>query len=219
MMVDECVTYFTELRDSFRDILNEIDKRETRENIVTSDSFWRSFVIKAVSCGKVETEIWDFKQTLSLWHAPKGEPRHQAKVAFARDVASFANAGGGCLIIGVSNTREIVGIGGSPQEIENRIKTAHDGLAEHLNYPRELYHVRQVPIPASSGESNLCLVVVVGQACEPVGVKDGGHYSFPVRCGTGTIDGDPRKLQEKRTHEKSDNFEFLSELVQFIRDN
>jgi len=72
MISDECVTYFSFLRDSLRDILNEIGKREYRENLISSDAFWRSFVSKAITSGKVETQLWDFKQTLTMWHMPKG---------------------------------------------------------------------------------------------------------------------------------------------------
>ncbi len=220
MITDECATYFSFIRDSLRDILNEIAKRQSRENLIGSDSFWRSFVEKAIACRKVETQLWDFKETLSMWHAPDGETRRRAKVEFAEDLASFANADGGCLIIGVSNTREIVGFADSERDSENRIKTAYDALAHHLQYPRTIFRIQQVLIRNSEGNEKLCLVVVIARACEPVGVNDGeGRYSYPVRHGTGKVRGDVDKLGQARIHDKSDDFEFMKQLSQFVRDN
>jgi hypothetical protein len=220
MILDECVTYFSSLRDSLRDILNEIGKREHRENLVTSDAFWRSFVSKAIASGKVETQLWDFKQTLTMWHSPKGDERRRAKVTFAEEVASFANADGGCLIVGVSDQREVMGIAEAERDKEDRIKTAHDALVEHFQYPRVIYRLQQVLIPDRHGAEKLCLIVVVARACGPVGVRDGeGRYTYPVRNGTGTAKGDPEKLHAARRHDKNDHCNFLTELKQFVRDN
>jgi hypothetical protein len=220
MISDECVIYFTFLRDSLRDILNKIGKREDRENLISSDTFWRSFVSKAIISGKVETQLWDFKQTLIMWHSPKGNERRRAKVTFAEEVASFANADGGCLIVGVSNQREVMGIAEAERDREDRIKTAHDALVDHLEYPRVIYHLQQVLIPDGDGADKLCLIVVVARACGPVGVKDGeGRYTYPVRHGTGTAKGNPEQLRAARMHDKNDQFNFLADLTQFVRDN
>ena len=155
-----------------------------------------------------------------MWHAQKGDARRAAKVTFAEDVASFANADGGCLIVGVGNGREVVGIAGTDSEKEARIKSAHDALTEHLQYPRKIYHLKQVLIPDNSGVEKLCLIVAVARACEAVAVKDwAGRYTYPVRHGTGTAKGDVRKLRQIRRHDKNDNFDFLAVLKQFVRDN
>ena len=53
-------------------------------------------------------------------------------VTFAEDVASFANAEGGALILGVTDQRDIVGVG-SGQELESRLKFARDVLADRLD--------------------------------------------------------------------------------------
>lgn len=218
-ITDECETYFTFLRDSLRDVLNEIGKREDREKLIKSDAFWRSFVSKVIASGRVEGQLWDFKETLTMWHAPK-EERLRAKVRFAERLASFANADGGCLIIGVSNGREVLGIANEAREQENRIKTACDALAEHIQYPRQIYHLQPVAVKDNSGVEKLCLIIAVARACEPVGVNDGeGRYSYPVRRGTGTEKGDPDALRESRIHDKNDLFDFLADLRQFVRDN
>ncbi|MFL6464675.1 MAG: helix-turn-helix domain-containing protein [Bryobacteraceae bacterium] len=220
LTIDDASTYFSFLRDSLRDILNEIGKRADRENLITSDSFWRYFVRKSVCCEKVETDLWDFKETLAMWHAPKGDERRRAKVSFSRDLASFANAKGGCLVIGITDDRKLVGVVANGKELENRIAAVHEALATHLVYPRPIYRLQQVLIPDGSGDQKLCVIVVVAQACEPVGVDDGtGQYTYPVRSGTGTANGEPRSLTTGRTSIQSDNFDFLTELAQFVRDN
>jgi len=220
MIVDEFIEYILFLRDSLRDVINEIGKREDKENLVSSDAFWRSFVDTAIKSCKVESQLWDFKQTLQFWHAPKGGERKSAKVVFAEDVASFANADGGCLIVGVSDKREVIGIGDTALDQENRIKSAHDALKDHFHYPRTIYRLHQVLIKNPQGVEKLCLVVVVARACVPVGVSNGnGGYTYPVRHGTGLIREDPTKLKDARIHDKNDRFDFLSELRQFVRDN
>jgi hypothetical protein len=107
------------------------------------DVFWRRFVNKAVSPGKVETQLWDFKETLSLWHAANGPEKEKAKVAFAEDVASFANARGGVLVVGVSDKRQIVGISDDPHQTEQRLKFAADALEKHLEYGRNIQRFHQ----------------------------------------------------------------------------
>jgi predicted HTH transcriptional regulator len=71
-------------------------------------------------------------------------------VTFAEDIASFANADGGVLIVGVNNSRDVVGIG-SGGELESRLKFARDILAERLDYLREIVSFNQVMVPDIAG--------------------------------------------------------------------
>jgi hypothetical protein len=219
-VVDECVTYFAFIRDSLRHIQNEIEKRTRRENVVFSDAFWRRLILKAVGAGKLETELWDFKETLSFWHVPRGEERARAKLDFARHVASFANARGGCLVVGVTDTRQVVGVPNPGKELENKLKNAEHVLSKHLIYPRQIFHFRQVLVPGRDGASTLCIVVAIRRAGDVAAVRDeAGQYTYPVRTGTGTTNGDPAQLRAARMREDSDSFDFLEELAQFVRDN
>jgi hypothetical protein len=218
--IDECSIYFSELRDSLRDILNEIGKREDTENIVNSDSFWRSFIAKATAKGRIEHELWDFKETLTMWRANSADERTRAKATTAEDIAAFANADGGCLVVGIRNDKRIVGIGDLERDRENRVKTLNDALADLIQYPRQIWKVHQLLANNADGEEKLCLVVVAARACEPVGVKGAnGSYTYPVRRGTGIAREDPGKLREARIHDKNDSFDFLERLWQFVRDN
>jgi hypothetical protein len=218
--IEECIIYFSELRDSLRDILIHIGKREDTENIVNSDAFWRSFISKATVQGRIERELWDFKETLTMWHAATADGRAQAKVKTAEDIAAFANADGGCLLVGIRDDKTIAGIGDTERDRENRVKTLSDALAELIQYPRQIWKVHQLLATGADGKERLCLVVIVARACEPVGVKGAnGSYTFPVRHGTGIARENPEKLRDARIHDKNDNFDFLERLRQFVRDN
>jgi predicted HTH transcriptional regulator len=152
-------------------------------------------------------------------HSPF-DARAQAKVTTAEDIAAFANADGGCLLVGIRNDKTIAGVGDTERDRENRVKTLNDALAELIRYPRQIWKVHQLLANGTDGNEKLCLVVIVAKACEPVGVKNAnGSYTYPVRHGTGIIREDPEKLREARIHDKNDSFAFLERLRQFVRDN
>ena len=172
----------------------------------------------SVKSGQNPTQLWDLKETLTAWHA-KGEAKNVAKVTFAEDVASFANAEGGVLIVGVNNNREIVGIG-SGSETESRLKFARDILAERLDYPREIVSFYQVVLPNGSGGEKACLLITVAKTIEAVGVGDGaGQFTYPVRRETGISREFRRDINSAKQHLKSDSHDFMEKLEQFVRDS
>jgi hypothetical protein len=176
-----------------------------------------NFITKASKVKTAEPQLWDFKETLTVWHGKKDPERRQAKVVFAEDVASLANTSGRVLVIGVSDKREIVGIGDG-RSLENRLKVARDVLEEFLEYDREIVTFRQIGM----GEKRdmVCLVIVVSQACSSVGVSDGeGRFSYPVRRETGIESVGRMDTPAIKSHRKRDNRDFLVELKQFTRDN
>jgi len=218
MAFEEFAEYFELMRDSLRNILLDVDKFVEQREFVNDDAFWRSFIQKAIQTEKSENLLWDFKETLTMWHTgvkPETE-QTKAKIAFAEDAASLANAHGGVLIIGVTDKREIVGIGDG-RELENRLKFASDVLSTHVEYGREIFRLRQIVSPDKDGNPTVCLVVVVADACEPVGVHDGqGHYTYPVRRETGLTRVSRKEVFDPKMHIKSDNYDFLRELYQFV---
>jgi hypothetical protein len=212
---DNCATYFTELRDSLRNILVDTTKFTEQRALFESDEFWQQFLMKARNVKTTETQLWDFKETLALWHVKGERERRDAKVSFAEDVASFANTSGGVLIVGVNDKRGIVGVGAG-RELETRLKVALDVVAKHIEYDRELVSFRQLAI-TESGEEKFCLIVLISQASNPVSVTDGdGHYTYPVRRETGI--SRVGRDAVRSLHLKGDNRDFMHELRQFIRD-
>jgi hypothetical protein len=153
--IEECIIYFSELRDSLRDIVIHVGKREDTENIVNSDAFWRSFISKATVQARIEHELWDFKETLTMWHAANADGRAQAKVKTAEDIAAFANAHGGCLLVGIRDDKTITGIGDTERDRENRVKTLSDALAELIQYPRQIWKVHQLLANGADGKERL----------------------------------------------------------------
>lgn len=211
---ENCSTYFTEIRDSLRNIKIDIEKVKEQRALFESDEFWREFITKARNVKTSEPQLWDFKETLTIWHVKTDTEKRKAKVQFAEDVASFANTSGGVLIVGVNDKREIVGVG-SGHELENRLKIASDVLARHIEYDREIVSFRQVVV----GEK-ICLIVLVSQACGVVAVTDGdGHYSYPLRRETGISRERREDVPVLRLDLKSDNRDFMHQLRQFIKDN
>lgn len=104
-------TYFVEVRDSLRQILLDIRTFESQKRPIRSDAFWRKFISKAIESKKAETQLWDFKKTLTMWHVKEPAEKERAKVTFAEDVAALANARGGVLVVGVSDQRRLLGSG------------------------------------------------------------------------------------------------------------
>jgi hypothetical protein len=98
---DNCATYFSEIRDSLRNIQLDIGKFNEQRDLYESDEFWRRFLLKACQVKTSEPQLWDFKETLRIWHVKDDPERRKAKVTLAEDVASFANVAGGVLVVGV----------------------------------------------------------------------------------------------------------------------
>ncbi len=214
-----CATYFVEIRDSLRQILLDVGKFEKQKQPIRGDVFWRKFISKVVESKMAETQLWDFKETLTMWMVKESTEKERAKVIFAEDVAALANARGGVLVVGVSDQREIVGLGHSTRELENRLKAVETVFGRHLEYSRQIVSLQQVIVPTETGE-RLCLVIIVAQSCEPVGVNDGnGRYSYPVRQESAIDRVSRATIHEDKSRIKEDNHDFMNDLRRFVAEN
>lgn len=208
----EFVVFFEEIRDSLRNIELDIEKCLAERNLLRSESFWRAFILKAKVPGRVESMLWDFKESLEMWHAPGVT----AQVKFCKCVGAFANKEGGAIIIGVTDTsREIVGV----PDPENRMKVTSEAIRRHLDYPRKdvIIHLQ----PVFFGNENVsCLVLAVAQAAGVVGVRGpSGEYYYPDRVETGSEYRERQELETRKIHLKAgDNFGFMKELEAFLYD-
>ena len=216
--ISECATYFELIRNSLRNILVDIEKHLEQRNLMRSDAFWKRFIEKALSVRKTETQLWDFKQSLDMWWLKQGEKKDEAKVEFAEDVASLANANGGVLILGVSDTpRKVVGIGDTLADAERRLDFTRKVISSHIEYDRDIVYFHQVALEDESGEEKICLVIAVAQANAIVPVKDKkGRYTYPVRRETGIERASRDDLWREKLHIKSDNYDFIHHINQFI---
>ncbi|HTM24440.1 MAG TPA: hypothetical protein VL225_04550, partial [Vicinamibacterales bacterium] len=106
------------------------------------------------------------------------------------------------------------------RDVENRLKSANDALAAHLEYARPVATIRQVLVHDAAGNEHSCFVVICAQACEVVGVRDTNNgYTDPVRRGNGLSRESFQKIEGPKTHMKSDNHNFLSDLSKFVDEN
>ncbi|MFC1944620.1 ATP-binding protein [Chloroflexota bacterium] len=210
--LDEFVVFFEELRDSLRNIELDIEKCLAEKNLLRSESFWRAFILKASVPGRVESVLWDFKESLAMWHVPGA----RAQVEFCKLVAAFANNEGGMFVIGVTDaSREIVGV----NDLENRMKVTSEATQRWLDYPRKDVIVHFQPVFFQS-EKVSCLVVAVAQAAGIVGVRGvSGEYYYPDRVQTGLQYRERQELETRKMHQKAgDNFGFMRELEAFLYD-
>ena len=216
--LDELATYFECLRDSLRNILLDIEKYKIQTELLTKESFWRSFITKAMDDIRIEAQLWDFKETFEMWHL-RHKDKEKAEIKFCEQVAAFTNARGGVIIVGITDSppRTIVGI----DDLENKSKSAKSVLNRYIKYDGEYIHFQQVMIHNSENKEKNCLVIVVAQTKGVVSVKDqSGKFSYPLRLETGQKRVDRERIGNSKWEwgVLNDNYDFLSTLNEFIED-
>lgn len=214
--------YFAHLRDSLRNVLVDIEKREQKERLVTSDDFWRQFIILSSGSAKTEQKFWDFKQTLDMWQKRDKREKTEKERKFAEIIAGFANNKGGVIIIGVSDAapRQIVGLGEDTRQLENNMKYTSQVLGKHIAYDGDYFHLHQVSVPDHDGRKQLCLAIVIKQTRETLGVTDlnDGSISYPFREETGLVRKEKEVIQKMKYGIKNDNYDFIAVLQQFVKE-
>ncbi len=214
--------YFEQLRDSLRNVLLDIERREFQERLFTSDDFWRSFILKAAKSAKTEQKYWDFKQTLDMWHIKNAHAKSEKANKFAEIVAGFANNKGGVVIVGVTDTspRQIVGLIGDFRDVENYMKHTRNVINKYISYEKDFVHLQQVNVPDQNNDNKLCLIIAIQQTRRVIAVKrlDGKSYSYPLREETGLVWKDEGKIFANKLGTKSDNYNFLGVLQQFLNE-
>ncbi|MBI4202469.1 MAG: putative DNA binding domain-containing protein, partial [Chloroflexi bacterium] len=215
-VLDEFTEFFEQLRDSLRNIVLDTEKYLAEKNLLKSESFWRKFIMKSKAPGRIEAVLWDFKESLEMWHV-SGDQRTKAQVEFCKLVAAFANNEGGAVIIGVTNkTRDIVGV----PDLENRIKSVSDVINKWLDYPGKDAVIHLQPVLFEENGKPPCLVIAIAQAADVVKVRGVlGEYFYPDRDQTGVTNATPDELESRKGHLKAgDNFGFIKELEEFLHD-
>jgi hypothetical protein len=211
---DELATYFEFIRNSLKNIALEIEKYNDQARLLYNESFWSQFVTKALADSRVETQLWDFKTTLEMWHCPK-EKKQEFEVAFAEQVSSYANSSGGALIIGITNEppRKVVGI----QNLENKMKSAKSVLDRCTSGNAGFVHFQQIRLKDESGQERDCLVIAIAQTKNVIQVKDQhGKFSCPTRQATGLHRGTYDEVLQSKTSVLYDNYNFVRNLKVFL---
>ncbi|MGB7328657.1 MAG: RNA-binding domain-containing protein [Rubripirellula sp.] len=216
-VLGECAEYFAFLRDSLRRILSTIETWQQSQTEFESEAYWRRFVEIVTAKTHQEPEYFDFKQTIDFWHRPKGEPKNKAKFEFCKDVAAFANAGGGVLVVGVTDDREVVGID-ADLDLESSIKSLYDAEARHLSSSNGLIRTIEFSVNDVNGSPATCLAILVPEACVPISVELDGAHHYPIRKGPGKIASSHQQVADgKSPFLKTSSFERLkSRLSAFL---
>jgi hypothetical protein len=216
-VLGECAEYFAFLRDSLRRILSTIETWQQSQTEFESEAYWRRFVEIATATALQEPEYFDFKQTIDFWHRPKGEPKNKAKFEFCKDIAAFANAGGGVLLVGVTDDRDVVGIDAG-LDLESCTKSLYDAEAKHLRSSNGLIRTIEFSVDNANGSPATCLAILVPEASVPISVDLDGAHHYPIRKGPGKIAGSHQQVADgKSQFLKTSSFERLkSRLSAFL---
>ncbi|EMI25094.1 RNA-binding domain-containing protein [Rhodopirellula europaea] len=216
-VLGECAEYFAFLRDSLRRILSTIETWQQSQTEFESEAYWRRFVEVATATTLQEPEYFDFKQTIDFWLRPKGEPKNKAKFEFCKDVAAFANAGGGVLVVGVTDDREVIGIDAG-LDLENCIKSLHDAEARHLRSGNGLIRTIEFSVGDANGSPATCLAILVPETSAPMSVELRGAHYYPIRKGPGKISSSHQQVADNKSQFlKTPSFERLkSRLSAFL---
>jgi hypothetical protein len=215
-VLNQFAAYFEYLRNSLNNIILEIDEYLLQNDLLCRESFWQSFIKKAVSDQRIENQLWDFKETLEMWYIDNKQEKEKKGLKFCEEVACFANAKGGVLIIGITNeTRKVVGL----EDLENKVKATDYVMKRWIDYPHDFVHCQQIQMKNDSDQEKNCLVIAIAQTKDVVGVKDEtGKFSYPLRLGTGLDRVNPDTIRASKATVHDTNYSFLRDLLTFTTD-
>lgn len=207
---DELAEYFEFIRQSLRNILLDISKYNAQTKLLYQESFWQSFIKKAVEI-KIENQLWDFKETFEMWHM-KNKDKEDAEIKFCELIAGFANAKGGVLIVGITNKipREIKGI---EDDLESKLKFTKSTIQRYVNSTNDFVHFQPTTLKDDAGTDRDCLIIAIAQTKDVITVRDkSGKFSCPVRSETGLDRVDYEKVKQSKIHVLHDNYDFILNL-------
>lgn len=220
-VLNEFATYSEFLRKSLRNIVLEIEQYNFQTELLYRESFWKTFVIKAMSGDRIENQLWDFKKTLEMWHVDERVEKEKAQIEFCECVAGFANVMGGVLIIGITDSppRRIEGV----KDLENKLKYTKEVLQKWINPAIDFVHFQQIILKDKSERDRNCLIIAVAQTKDVISVKDSkGKYSYPERLETGLVLSSEDKIRVSKALRtagvRHNNYNFLRNLLTFLND-
>lgn len=186
----------------------DIKKFERTQSLLNSDHFWIKFIKKILN--KEETHFWDFKQTLAMWEGDKTK-REEFQIKFCESVASFANANGGVIIIGITDKkpRKIVGI----PNLENRMESIRKTIMRWITYIEAFFTIKEIKLKDEQDLERSCLILSIKETKKPISVKHKDkRHSSPIRLETGHDYQDLETLNLLKKDIRRDNYHFLDDL-------
>lgn len=212
--LDELAICFEHIRNSFREIIDEINRYNAPTELLHRESFWKSFIPKAMSSHRIENQSWDFKETFEMWHT-KNKEKGEDEIKFCEQTAAFANANGGVFIVGITDKspRKIVGI----EDLENKVKFTKECINKYLNYDTDFVNFQQILINCEDGKCRSCLIIAVAQTKNVIHVKDQlNRFSYPIRLATGLSRSTYENLKTLKIGVLNDNYNYISNLYRFL---
>ena len=206
--------YLEMIRDSLRNVLLDVEKYDAQRDLMKSDIFWAKFIEKVKNLQRPEHQHWDFKRVLNMWTIRSQKEKSKSEVKFAELVAGFANAQGGVIIVGVTDTfpRTVEGIGDDQTDLERILKYTRDVISKYIIYPRDLVYLNLTPVEDGTGNKKNCLVISIAQASEAVAVRDEqDRFTYPVRHETGLSRVDRLDVIRRKVHLKADSYDFVQD--------
>lgn len=214
MILGNLAVYCENIRESLRNITLEIENYEAPIKLLSRDSFWQSFIAWTARNNRVEEQIWDLKKTFEMFHATDQREKVKAEVGFCEQVASYANANGGALILGVTDAppRQIVGI----TELENRMKFIMSTLTRHIKPKIDFVHLKQVIVKDENSADKNCMVIAIAQTKDVISVEDEGRFTYPIRLATGLGRSTFEEIKKHKESVLRDNYQFLLTLEGYV---
>ena len=194
-----------------------IINRTKYKDSIKKEVFLKKFVRKAMDDRRVETQLWDFKETLDIWHIKEKTAKQKRSVKFCELVAGFANMRGGILIVGITDKppRKIADI----SDLENKLKETRETLDRYIEPRTDFIHLQPLILNNDEGKNASCLIITIAQTKDVIAVKDEqGWYSHPKRLETGLGRDNYENIHKTKKNVLVDNFDFGHELEQFVND-
>ena len=171
--------------------------------IRSDDLTWTKFIQKAIKME--ENKFFDFKTTQEMWKAPGPAIKEQKKREFCEKVASFANAEGGIIIIGITDRipRKIVGL----SNLEHKTKSLESIIKKFIDYKKDFVSFKELLIQNHDNVTKSCLILIIHQTKKTLGVLHlDNKYSFPIRVGGGTekVGRESIKMQKSSLNKLND---------------
>ena len=189
-----------------------LDEYEQDQLLFYNDLFWKKFIKKAMN--REEDQSWDFKQIYEMWKVSNPSVKRKKRIEFCEDLAAFANAEGGVIIIGITDKipRKIVGL----ERIEEKIISIPSILTKFTNLKLTTCVMRDLLIKSECEEEYRLLVIIIPQTKNVIEVKGlDQKFSYPIRVGAGSNKSNYSTILESKKKIFRPNFKFIRKLFEF----